>query len=181
MNTTGRSPCKNSSSLSSVISNWNLWFLFQAFEGQSLNCAVQIKVGIKYCYSQSLSLVYISKQSSQHQNKSITLPAALYPSRLYQSDYWLLGFQSIQAKVTHNFKNAAIQSAPANPTQDLLKKPPQTAPTNNNKAPVALLFRSALSVSGAVKSLASLIMSQYKLVNTTVGMELNLSARLATI
>lgn len=131
-------------------------------------------------FTESKSLIYISKEHAQHQNTPASPYHSIYTATV---NYLLAGlaFQSTQAKVMHNLRNAAIQRAPAKPTQDLDKKPPQTAPRKRRTAPTALRLRSALSVMGAVKSFASLIISQYKLVNTTVGIELYLRARLATI
>lgn len=75
----------------------------------------------------------------------------------------------------------AIHKPPLNPASDFVRKAPDMAPHNRSIAPRNRRFLSAFSPRGAVKSCASLIRSQYKLVRTTVGMALYFNARLATI
>lgn len=90
-------------------------------------------------------------------------------------------FQKTQATVIIAFSATAIHKPPLNPASDFVKKAPDIAPHNRSTAPRNRRFLSAFAPRGAVKSCASLIKSQYKLVRTTVGMALYFSARLATI
>ena len=85
------------------------------------------------------------------------------------------------ASAMTTFNPNPIHSPPINPASDFVKYAPEIAPAKSNKAPKTLRFRSGFSPNGAVKSCASLIKSQYKLVNTTVGIALYFNTRLATI
>lgn len=88
---------------------------------------------------------------------------------------------SNHAPAIHTFRKHAIHKPPMNPAPLLVKNAPDMAPAKSNMAPRNRRFLSAFSGNGAVNSCASLIKSQYKLVNTTVGIALYFSARLATI
>lgn len=79
------------------------------------------------------------------------------------------------------FMKTPIQRPPLKPASDFVKKAPEIAPHTRSTTPAKRRFLSAFWPSGAVKSWASLIRSQYKLVKTTVGIALYFNARLATI